>query len=57
MRLDLTSIQDYVVRFGSKDQAEYCAIMEVAGSPESLARVDDAKQEDCWRHMPSFSTR
>jgi hypothetical protein len=41
-----TAIQDGVVRFGSIGQPEYCAVMEVAGSQESLAKVDDAKQEE-----------
>ena len=54
MRLDLTSIEDGVVRFGSNDQAEYCAIMEVAGSQESLARVDDAKQEELLAAYAQF---
>jgi hypothetical protein len=45
VRLDVTAIQNGVVRFGATDQAEYCAVMEVAGSQESLAKVDDAKQE------------
>src|SRR5215831_10130468 len=54
MRLDLTSIQDGVVRFGSKDQAEYCAVMEIAGSQESLARVDDAKQEELLAAYAQF---
>jgi hypothetical protein len=46
VRLDVTGIQNGVVRFGSMDQVEYCAVMEVAGSQESLAKVDDAKQEE-----------
>jgi hypothetical protein len=36
VRLDVTANQNGVVRFGSTDQAEYCAVMEVAGSQESL---------------------
>src|SRR5438477_12611358 len=54
MRLDLTAIQDGVVRFGSNDQAEYCAVMEVAGSQESLARVDDSKQEELLAAYAQF---
>ena len=54
MRLDLSSIQDGVVRFGSNDQAEYCAVMEVAGSQESLARVDDSKQEELLAAYAQF---
>ena len=46
VRLDVTAIDNGVVRFGSPDHAEYCAVMEVAGSQESLAKVDDAKQEE-----------
>jgi hypothetical protein len=46
IRLDVTAIHNAVVRFGSADQAEYCAVIEVAGSQESLARLDDAKQEE-----------
>ena len=46
IRLDVAAIQNGVVRFGSADPAEYCAVMEVAGSQESLAKVDDAKQEE-----------
>lgn len=46
IRLDMTAIQNGVVRFGSPYRAEYCAVMEVAGSQESLAKLDDAKQEE-----------
>src|SRR5437868_12214607 len=46
VRLDVSAIKNGVVRFGSTDQAEYCAVMEVAGSQESLAKLDDAKQEE-----------
>jgi hypothetical protein len=47
IRLDVTAIQNDVVRFGFRaEQAEYCAVMEVAGSQESLAKLDDAKQEE-----------
>ena len=54
MRLDLSSIEDGVVRFGSNDQAEYCVVLEVAGSQESLARVDDAKQEELLAAYAQF---
>jgi hypothetical protein len=54
MRLDLSSIQDGVVRFGSKDRAEYCAVLEIAGAQESLARVDDAKQEELLAAYAQF---
>ena len=54
MRLDLSSIEDGVVRFGSNDQAENCAVMEVAGSQESLARVDDSKQEELLAAYAQF---
>jgi hypothetical protein len=56
-RLDLTAIQNSVAFFGSGDGAEYCAAMEVAGSQESLAKVDDSKQEELLARTPSFSTR
>ena len=46
VRLDLTAIRDSVACFGSGEDAEYCAVMEVAGSQESLAKIDDAKQEE-----------
>ncbi len=45
VRLDLAAIENGVACFGSGDRAEYCAALEIAGSQESLARVDDAKQE------------
>jgi hypothetical protein len=54
IRLDLTSIHDGVVRFGSEDQGEYCAVMEVAGSQESLSRVDEAKQEELLAGYSQF---
>ena len=54
VRLDVTAIQNGVVRFGSPDQAEYCAVMEVAGSQESLAKVDDAKQEELLAAYAQF---
>jgi len=54
VRLDVTAIQKGVVRFGSTDPAEYCAVMEVAGSQESLAKVDDAKQEELLAEYSQF---
>ena len=54
VRLDVTAIQNGVVRFGSTGQAEYCAVMEVAGSQESLAKVDDAKQEELLAAYSQF---
>ena len=54
VRLDLTLIRDGVACFGSGDQAEYCAVMEVAGSQESLAKVDDAKQEQLLAAYAQF---
>src|SRR4030088_3153575 len=46
VRVDLTAIKDSVACFGSGRQAEYCAVLEVAGSQQSLAKVDEAKQEE-----------
>src|SRR5260370_31945838 len=46
VRVDLTAIKDSVACFGSGRQAEYCAVLEVAGSQQSLANVDEAKQEE-----------
>jgi hypothetical protein len=54
VRLDVTAIQSGVVRFGSIAQAGYCAVMEVAGSQESLAKVDDAKQEELLAAYSQF---
>jgi hypothetical protein len=54
VRLDVTAIQNGVVRFGSTDQADYCAVIEVAGSQESLAKVDDAKQEELLAAYSQF---
>jgi hypothetical protein len=54
VRLDVTAIQNGVVRFGSTDHAEYCAVMEVAGSQESLAKVDEAKQEELLAAYSQF---
>ena len=45
VRLDLTAIRGSVASFGSGDRSEYCAVMEVFGSQQSLAKLDDAKQE------------
>ncbi len=54
VHLDLTSIQASVARFGSGEQAEYCAVLEVAGSQQSLARVDEAKQEELLAAYAQF---
>lgn len=54
VRLDLTSIRNGVACFGSGDQAEYCAVLEVSGSQESLGRVDDAKQEELLAAYAQF---
>src|SRR5436309_16079364 len=53
-RLDLTAIQGGVAWFGSGDQAEYCAVVEVTGSQQSLAKVDDAKQEELLAAYAQF---
>jgi hypothetical protein len=54
IRLDVAAIQNGVVRFGTADRAEHCAVLEVAGSQESLARVDDAKQEELLAAYSQF---
>ena len=54
VRVDLKSIAQGVACFGSGDRAEYCAVMEVAGSQESLAKVDDAKQEELLAAYAQF---
>jgi hypothetical protein len=54
VRLDLTAIRDSVACFGSGEDAEYCAVMEVAGSQESLAKIDDAKQEELLAAYAQF---
>lgn len=54
VRVDLTSIQDGVACFGSGEQAEYCAVIEVAGSQQSLAKIDDAKQEELLAAYAQF---
>jgi hypothetical protein len=53
-RLDLTAIQGSVACFGSGEQAEYCAVVEVTGSQQSLAKVDDAKQEELLAAYSQF---
>src|SRR5258708_92747 len=53
-RLDLTAIQGGVACFGSGDQAEYCAVVEVTGSQQSLAKVEDAKQEEILAAYAQF---
>jgi hypothetical protein len=54
VRMDLTAIRNGVACFGSHDQVEYCAVVEVAGSQESLARVDEAKQEELLAAYAQF---
>jgi hypothetical protein len=54
VRLDLTSIRNGVACFGSGDEREYCAVLEVSGSQESLGRVDDAKQEELLAAYAQF---
>src|SRR5438128_1553030 len=53
-RLDLIAIQGSVACFGSGEQAEYCAVVEVTGSQQSLAKVDDAKQEELLAAYSQF---
>ena len=53
-RLDLTATQGSVACFASGDQAEYCAVVEVTGSQQSLAKVDDAKQEELLAAYSQF---
>jgi hypothetical protein len=53
-RLDLTGIRNGVACFGTTEQAEYCAVLEVSGSQESLGRVDDAKQEELLAAYAQF---
>jgi hypothetical protein len=43
-----------VACFGTTEQAEYCAVLEVSGSQESLGRVDDAKQEELLAAYAQF---
>jgi hypothetical protein len=54
VRLDLMAIHNGVACFGSGDKAEYCAVMEIAGSQESLAKIDDAKQEELLAAYAQF---
>jgi hypothetical protein len=54
VRLDLASIENGVVCFGSAGQAEYCAVIEVAGAQESLAKLDDGKQEELLAACAQF---
>src|SRR5262249_52987545 len=54
VRLDLMSIENGVVCFGSGEQAEYCAVIEVAGPQESLAKLDDGKQEELLAAYAQF---
>ena len=53
-RLDLTGIRNGVACFGTGERAEYCAVLEVSGSQESLGRVDDAKQEELLAAYAQF---
>lgn len=53
-RLDLMAIHNGVASFGSGNQAEYCAVLEIAGSQESLAKIDDAKQEEVLAAYAQF---
>src|SRR6266511_3313164 len=54
VRVDLTAIKDSVACFGSGRQAEYCAVLELAGSQQSLAKVDEAKQEELLAGYAQF---
>ena len=54
VRLDLTAIRHGVACFGSHEQTEYCAVVEIAGSQESLAKVDEAKQEELLAAYAQF---
>ncbi len=54
IRIDVTAIQNGVVRFGSEDQGAYCAVMEVAGAQESLSKLDEAKQEELLAAYSQF---
>src|SRR5262249_53362532 len=47
-------IRSGVACFGSRNEAAYCAVMEVAGSQESVAKVDDAKQEELLAAYAQF---
>ncbi len=54
VRVDLTAIPNCVACFGSRDEAEYRAVMEIAGSQESLAKADDAKREELLAAYAQF---
>jgi hypothetical protein len=54
VRVDLSAIRDSVACFGTGLRAEYCAVMEIAGSQQSLAKVDDAKQEEALAAYAQF---
>ena len=54
VRLDITAIRDATVCFGAGDQAEYAAALELVGSNHSLAKVDDAKQEELLAAYAQF---
>src|SRR5438067_754027 len=54
VRLDITAIRDATVCFGAGDQAEYAAALELVGSNHSLAKVDDAKQEQLLAAYAQF---
>src|SRR3954451_21463401 len=54
VRVDLIAIKDGVACFGSGRQAECCAVMEVAGSQQSLAKAEDAKQEELLAAYAQF---
>jgi hypothetical protein len=54
VRVDLMAIKDGVACFGSGQQAECCAVMEVAGSQQSLAKAEDAKQEEILAAYAQF---
>src|SRR6202048_1325815 len=54
VRVDLTAIKESVACFGSGRQAEYCAVLEVAGSQQSLAEVEEAKQEELLAAYAQF---
>jgi hypothetical protein len=50
----VSAIENSIACFGSGDEAEYCPVMEIAGSQESLAKVDDAKQEELLAAYAQF---
>ncbi len=53
-RLDITAIRAGVVRFGSGEGSEHCAVMEVVGAQQSLAKADDTKQEELLAAYAQF---